>query len=86
MDFKPDLHKKEPRCKWVPARGLLESQKSLTLAKLLTATRTVQTNFLTLNFTCVTGYEPSRRQRRLKRCIIVNQSTCNAVTNCSCLS
>src|SRR5262249_37089611 len=56
-------------------------QKRLTLRELLPAACLVETDLLTLDFTCVTRDEPSARQRRLQRCIVVDERTGDTVAN-----
>src|SRR6476661_2542109 len=55
-------------------------KRGLTLRELLCAACFAQTDFLTLNFTCVAGNKACFRQLWLERCIIVYQCTGDAMT------
>src|SRR5450830_718864 len=61
--------------------SLAKFRGKLTLAELFTATRTVEADLLTFDFTCITRHETSFAQLGFERCIVVNQSAGNTVTH-----
>src|SRR5574343_80224 len=65
---------------------MLRYRKQLTLRELLAATRLVEANLLTLDFTGITGNKACLGKRRLQCGIVFNQGTSDAMTNSTSLT